>query len=33
MSSLAELVDLVGFDFDGTICESAEVKTEAFYHL
>ena len=33
MSRLAEAVDLVVFDFDGTICESANVKTEAFYEL
>ncbi len=33
MTSLAEAVDLVVFDFDGTICESADVKTEAFYQL
>jgi phosphoglycolate phosphatase-like HAD superfamily hydrolase len=33
MSSLADFVDLIVFDFDGTICESADVKTEAFYQL
>ncbi len=33
MSRLAEYVDLIVFDFDGTICESADVKTEAFYQL
>ena len=33
MNSLADVVDLVVFDFDGTICESADVKTEAFYQL
>jgi phosphoglycolate phosphatase-like HAD superfamily hydrolase len=33
MSNLAEAVDLIVFDFDGTICKSADVKTEAFYRL
>jgi phosphoglycolate phosphatase-like HAD superfamily hydrolase len=33
MSALAEAVDLIVFDFDGTICESANVKTDAFYEL
>lgn len=33
MTDLAEFVDFVVFDFDGTICESADVKTDAFYQL
>ncbi len=33
MTSLANVVDLIVFDFDGTICESADVKTDAFYRL
>lgn len=33
MTRLVDVVDLIIFDFDGTICESADVKTEAFYHL
>ena len=33
MSSLVDVVDLVIFDFDGTICDSANVKTDAFYDL
>ncbi|MCH7667828.1 MAG: HAD family hydrolase [Acidobacteria bacterium] len=33
MSSLVDVVDLVIFDFDGTICNSANVKTDAFYDL
>ncbi len=33
MTDIAEVVDLIVFDFDGTICESADVKTEAFYQL
>lgn len=33
MTKLAGAVDLIVFDFDGTICESADVKTEAFYEL
>ncbi|MDJ0953123.1 MAG: HAD hydrolase-like protein [Acidimicrobiia bacterium] len=33
MTDLADVVDLIVFDFDGTICESADVKTEAFYEL
>ena len=33
MTELGEVVDLIVFDFDGTICESADVKTEAFYEL
>jgi phosphoglycolate phosphatase-like HAD superfamily hydrolase len=27
------LYDLIVFDFDGTLCDSADVKTEAFYEL
>lgn len=26
-------LELIVFDFDGTLCDSADVKTEAFYHL
>jgi len=26
-------LDLIVFDFDGTLCDSADVKTEAFYEL
>jgi phosphoglycolate phosphatase-like HAD superfamily hydrolase len=33
MTDLGEFVDLLVFDFDGTICESADVKTDAFYQL
>lgn len=33
MIDLAGVVDLVVFDFDGTICESADVKTDAFFQL
>lgn len=33
MSLLVDVVDLVIFDFDGTICDSANVKTDAFYEL
>jgi phosphoglycolate phosphatase-like HAD superfamily hydrolase len=33
MTSLARAVDLLVFDFDGTICQSAHVKTDAFYQL
>ncbi len=33
MTNLADVVDLIIFDFDGTICESADVKTDAFYQL
>lgn len=33
MTALADAVDLIVFDFDGTICESADVKTDAFYQL
>jgi phosphoglycolate phosphatase-like HAD superfamily hydrolase len=33
MTRLADVVDLIVFDFDGTICESADVKTAAFYQL
>jgi phosphoglycolate phosphatase-like HAD superfamily hydrolase len=33
MTHLADAVDLIVFDFDGTICESADVKTAAFYQL
>lgn len=33
MTLLADAVDLIVFDFDGTICESANVKTDAFYEL
>ncbi len=33
MTNLASVVDLIVFDFDGTICESADVKTDAFYQL
>lgn len=33
MMELSTAVDLVVFDFDGTICESADVKTDAFYQL
>ncbi len=33
MTRLADAVDLIVFDFDGTICESADVKTDAFYQL
>jgi HAD superfamily hydrolase (TIGR01509 family) len=30
---LLEDLQLIVFDFDGTLCDSADVKTEAFYHL
>ena len=33
MIDLADVVDLIVFDFDGTICESANVKTDAFFQL
>jgi len=33
MTTLRDVVDLIVFDFDGTICESADVKTDAFYQL
>jgi len=33
MTPLTDAVDLIVFDFDGTICESANVKTDAFYQL
>ncbi len=33
MTALARVVDLVVFDFDGTICDSAGVKTDAFHRL
>jgi phosphoglycolate phosphatase-like HAD superfamily hydrolase len=33
MTDLVDVVDLIVFDFDGTICESADVKTDAFYQL
>ncbi len=33
MTDLAGVVDLVVFDFDGTICQSEDVKTDAFYQL
>ncbi len=31
--TVADAVDLVVFDFDGTLCDSADVKTDAFYRL
>lgn len=31
--ALADDYDLIVFDFDGTLCDSAEVKTDAFYLL
>jgi phosphoglycolate phosphatase-like HAD superfamily hydrolase len=33
MIDLAGAVDLIVFDFDGTICQSEDVKTDAFYQL
>ncbi len=30
---LSDHADLVVFDFDGTLCDSVDVKTEAFYEL
>ncbi len=33
MTTLSDAVDLIVFDFDGTIAESADVKTDAFYQL
>lgn len=30
---LSAVVDLVVFDFDGTLCESADVKTDAFHRM
>ncbi len=33
MVDLAGVLDFLVFDFDGTICDSADVKTEAFYQL
>lgn len=33
MTNLADVVDVIVVDFDGTICESANVKTDAFFQL
>ncbi len=33
MSDIGVVVDLIVFDFDGTICQSVDVKTDAFYQL